>query len=76
MCGFLRGQLEGVISALFSTGFNFKEFTVSLLSDVGLTSCIAVIIKRIDSVRQAAFPGTLMYLLNVAWIYVYISVTL
>lgn len=61
---------------LFSTGFNYREFTVSLLTDVELTSCIAVIIKRVDLIGQAAFPGTLMYLLNVAWIYVYISVIL
>lgn len=61
---------------LFSTGVNFKEFTVSLGSDVKLMSCIAVIIKRVGLIGQAAFPGTLMYLLNVAWIYVHISVIL
>lgn len=59
-----------------SPTFRFKDFTVSLLSDVELTSCIAVTIKRVDLIGQAAFLGTLMYSLNVAWIDVHISVTL
>lgn len=73
-CGFLRGQLEGVISHSVQIGLDFKELTVSLPSDMERASCIAVVIKRIDLTRQAVFPGTLMYLLTVAWVYVYISV--
>lgn len=49
---------------------------MSLLSDMELTSCIAVIIKKVDLIGQVDFPDTLMYLMNVAWIYVYISVIL
>lgn len=52
---------------LFGTGI-----AVSLLSDIKLMSCIAIIIKRVDLIGQAAFPGALMNLLDVAWIYVHI----